>query len=179
VSWSREVAEEQRGMWLAKACDALMRASEQREAARRWRSGERDSSSDPVGDLCRQPWAASAGGQGSLEARESGALDEEIAREAKSRGTIRAYYAAARHAVALARVYRSEPGTTGRREREVVEQVRRYREAIGAARRALRGEGFTVRRPDGSDGGGPGLSKTSAEGTSAVPRSSSGARVAG
>ena len=83
-------------------------------------------------------------------------MEEAIRREAKLRTAIHAYYAAARHAVALARVYQSELGTTGRREREAVAQVAAYRKAIGGMRRLLLADRF-----------GPGLSKTMPEGGSA------------
>jgi hypothetical protein len=52
--------------------------------------------------------------------------------------SVRGHYAAARHALRLARAYRSEPGTSGRRERECVEAALRHREAIRAIRLRLR-----------------------------------------
>jgi hypothetical protein len=45
-------------------------------------------------------------------------------------------YAAARRAVALVRIYRSEPGTTGRRERECLAEVARLRRVIADGRAA-------------------------------------------
>ncbi len=47
-----------------------------------------------------------------------------------ARAAIAAHYAAARHALRLAREYRAETGSSGRRERECVEAVRRHRGAI-------------------------------------------------
>jgi hypothetical protein len=52
--------------------------------------------------------------------------------------SVRRHYAAARHALRLARAYRSEPGTSGRRERECIEAALRHREAIRATRLRLR-----------------------------------------
>jgi len=49
-------------------------------------------------------------------------------------GSIAAHYAAVRRALRLARVYRDEPGTSGRRERESVRTALRHREAIRALR---------------------------------------------
>jgi hypothetical protein len=44
-------------------------------------------------------------------------------------------YAAARRAIRLARAYRREPGSSGRRERECLAEVARLRKAIAQHRR--------------------------------------------
>jgi hypothetical protein len=80
-------------------------------------------------------------------ARESDELTDEEADDAYETGdsglreglaSVRRHYAAARHALRLARAYRSEPGTSGRRERECIEAALRHREAIRATRLRLR-----------------------------------------
>jgi hypothetical protein len=43
---------------------------------------------------------------------------------------IAGHYAAARHAIRLARAYEREPGTSGRRERECIQAVKRHRDAV-------------------------------------------------
>ncbi len=59
--------------------------------------------------------------------------------ELKSDATsIFGHYAAARRALRLARAYRGEPGTSGRRERECVQAALRHREAIRAIRLHMR-----------------------------------------
>lgn len=50
------------------------------------------------------------------------------------RASIAGHYAAARRALRLARAYRMEPDTSGRRERECVAAALRHREAIRALR---------------------------------------------
>jgi hypothetical protein len=50
------------------------------------------------------------------------------------RASIEGHYAAARRALRLARAYRAEPGTSGRRERECVAAALRHREAIRTLR---------------------------------------------
>jgi hypothetical protein len=50
------------------------------------------------------------------------------------RASIAGHYAAARRALRLARAYRMEPGTSGRRERESVAAALRHREAVRALR---------------------------------------------
>ena len=51
---------------------------------------------------------------------------------------IEGHFAAARRALRLARVYRGETGTTGRRERECVATVQRHRESIRVLRMKMR-----------------------------------------
>ena len=123
LRWSRKTPSAE-SAWLGKTCEALVRAEEHRDAARRWRKGlgmtmrdaedfeETDTESDP----------------------ETRALEQRVREAVRARSAIVAYYAAARHALALARVYREEPTTSGRREDEVLAEVRRYRRAIGALR---------------------------------------------
>jgi hypothetical protein len=53
------------------------------------------------------------------------------------RTSIAGHYAAARRALRLARRYRSEPGTTGRRERECVATALRHRAEIRSLRERL------------------------------------------
>ncbi len=67
----------------------------------------------------------------------------------RSRESIAGYYEACRRAVALARTYRAEPGTSGRRERECLDAVGRYRGEIRGLRLDLAGARL----------GGPGLQK--------------------
>src|SRR5260370_1436642 len=56
-----------------------------------------------------------------------------VARQERRRA-IEAYYAAARQTLKLVRVYRGEPGTSGRREREALDEVQKFRCAIAALR---------------------------------------------
>jgi hypothetical protein len=75
------------------------------------------------------------------DAEEALASLEEEARAADLReglGSIEGHYAAARRALRLARAYRAEPGTSGRRERECVAAALRHREAIHALRLRLK-----------------------------------------
>jgi len=68
---------------------------------------------------------------------DSGETPEEEARAWDLRSdltSIAGHYAAARRALRLARDYASEPGTTGRRERESVAAALRHRKAIHALR---------------------------------------------
>ena len=81
--------------------------------------------------------------------------DEGIARAdevRRVRSAIDAHYIAARQALRLARAYRREAGTTGRRERECFEAVQRHRDAIRAQRMKL--------RPEAEQLSLPGLAKT-------------------
>jgi hypothetical protein len=89
---------------------------------------------------------------------EEGPPDSESARDledGRRRASIEAAYAAARGALRLARAYRGEPGSTGRRERECFEEVRHIRRAIVALRSASREVAF---------GDSPGLHKADAAG---------------
>jgi hypothetical protein len=70
----------------------------------------------------------------------------------RARESIAGYYEASRRAITLARIYRAEPETTGRRERECLDAVARYRNEIRKLRLELSGVGERV--------GGPGLQKT-------------------
>jgi len=67
----------------------------------------------------------------------------------RARESIAGYYEASRKALALARIYRDEQGTSGRRDRECLDAVARYRDRIRKLRLEMRG---VVAR-------GPGLSK--------------------
>jgi hypothetical protein len=122
LRWSREASHVE-SAWLARACDAFVRAGEHREAARRWRKGL---------------WMTMRNAEDLVEAADTDPEAsgwEERAREAsRTKSSIAAYYAAARHALALVRIYRGEPGTTGRREEDVLWEIRRYRRAIQALR---------------------------------------------
>ena len=141
VRWSRGATGTREALWLAKACDALVRADQHRTSARRWRATRavtKDAGS-PVGGL---PEA---------EDPETRTLEAVFRQTALSRSSVVAYYAAARHALGLVRVYQDEPGTTGRREREALVQVSRYRAAIRDLRAAILSP---------IDSGRPGLSKT-------------------
>jgi hypothetical protein len=75
--------------------------------------------------------------------------------DGRRRASIEAAYTAARRALGLARAYRREPGSTGRRERECFEEVQRIRRAIVALRRT---------RPEAAFGDTPGLHKADAAG---------------
>ena len=89
------------------------------------------------------------------EAEQDERSDSESARTLEERRrleSIDASYAAARKAVGLARAYRREPGSSGRRERECIEEVRRLRTAIvelrGAAPLARGAEILGLRKAD-------------------------------
>jgi hypothetical protein len=56
-----------------------------------------------------------------------------------TRESIAGYYEACRRAIALARTYRAEPQSSGRRERECVETIARYRGEIRKLRLEMRG----------------------------------------
>jgi hypothetical protein len=77
--------------------------------------------------------------------------DARFREEARARSSIVAYYTAARHALALVRIYEGEPASSGRREREAYLQVSRYRAAIRDLRQSLQSSIDSAR---------PGLSKT-------------------
>jgi hypothetical protein len=75
------------------------------------------------------------------EAEQDERSDSESARTLEERRrleSIDASYAAARKAVGLARAYRREPGSSGRRERECIEEVRAAPLARGAEILGLR-----------------------------------------
>lgn len=74
--------------------------------------------------------------------------------------SISGHYAAARRALRLARAYKMEPATSGRRERECVETAQRHRDAIRALRLRM--------RPAAEQLALPGLAKTRPE--AYVPR---------
>jgi hypothetical protein len=69
--------------------------------------------------------------------------------------SIAGHFAAARRALRLARAYREEPGTTGRRERECLGAVQRHRSAIQVLRLRMRPPAEQLVLP-----GLPGLAKT-------------------
>ncbi|HEY2518134.1 MAG TPA: hypothetical protein VGI39_45000 [Polyangiaceae bacterium] len=69
------------------------------------------------------------------DALEDAAAGEELRSELLA---IEGHFAAARRALRLARVYRGETGTSGRRERECVATVQRHREAIRVLRLRMR-----------------------------------------
>jgi hypothetical protein len=122
--WALEASPGTASYFWARVCEALVRADAHRELARRWRPS--DPATRPVSETAwRQERAA------------------ESLRRALS---IDACYAAARRALRLARVFRCEPGSTGRRERECVDQVVLLRRAIlelrAEERLALEGPGL-------------------------------------
>ena len=66
--------------------------------------------------------------------------------------SVAASYEAARKAIVLVRAYRRELGTTGRRERECLEEVARLRRSIAALRaRSQAGEIPGLRKVDASE----------------------------
>jgi hypothetical protein len=71
---------------------------------------------------------------GDPDPRDDEPAEEAEAADVRAARGIRAAYAAAHEAVAFARIYRAEPGTTGRRERECLAEVRRLRRLIAALR---------------------------------------------
>jgi hypothetical protein len=77
-------------------------------------------------------------GREGIESEHEAELDDETPGLRGSLATIRGHYAAARQALRLARAYRSEPRSTGRRERECIEAALRHREAIRAVRLRMR-----------------------------------------
>jgi len=131
LRWSREVSGGREAMWLARACDALMRADEHRRWARRWRAA-----SVPSPRWAAVPSQVPARALEDADRTETSSADHELEEAVRARSSIVAYYAAARQALALVRVYRSEAGTSGRREREVMREVARYRAAIRDQRAA-------------------------------------------
>ena len=75
-------------------------------------------------------------------------VDREKIEEAHhAHAAIEAHYAAARHAVRLARDYRHDPASSGRRERECVEAVQRHRASIRWLRLQLRRAGEQLALP--------------------------------
>ena len=74
--------------------------------------------------------------------RDEEAAEEAVAEEGdprtdelrRERAAIGGHYAAARRALRLARAYRLEPQSSGRRERECIEAAQRHREAVRALR---------------------------------------------
>lgn len=106
--WALEASSRTESYFWAQACDALLRADSHRALARRWRPPP--STAPPLDGTLRG------------QARTAERLRRTL--------TIDACYAAARKAVHLARAYRCEPDSTGRRERECLEQVARWRAAI-------------------------------------------------
>jgi hypothetical protein len=134
LRWARESPEPAASVSRARAADALSHARQHRAWARRWRRAIGPGEAPPANDVPE------------LDEATRKLLEQDAAVE-RAAATVRAYYAAARHTLRLVRVYRSEAGTTGRREREALAEVRHYREAI----RTLRD------RP--VDSGGPGLRK--------------------
>ena len=166
VRWSREAGGAGEALWLAKACDALARAEEHRASARRWRAGrgQRERQRDcevAVNDcsICGAPLAdddeagTCSGCRGEDQDPEPRAFEARLREDVRARATIGAYYSAARHALSLMRIYHREPGTSGRRERDALAQVSRYRAAIRDLRTSLRASPGSARPVS------PGLSK--------------------
>lgn len=92
-----------------------------------------------------------SGAEGTAEGEE--AVEDPRASDLRAdRASIAAHYAAARRALRLARAYRAEPGTSGRRERECVAAALRHREAVRTLR--LRMQPIAEQLPL------PGLAKT-------------------
>ena len=95
------------------------------------------------------------------EAEDDGSELAELAEQARADGvrqrlvSVAGHYAAARRALRLARTYRTEAGSSGRRERECIEAALRHREAIRALRLAM--------RPAAEQLALPGLAKTRPE----------------
>ena len=74
-----------------------------------------------------------------LDGEETDAAEETRAEDLRHELTaIAGHYAAARRALRLARAYRMEPQSSGRRERECLAVARRHREAVRALRLQLR-----------------------------------------
>jgi hypothetical protein len=86
---------------------------------------ERAAGREPTAD----PEAALADGEDAAAAEEARADELRSDRE-----SIAGHYSAARRALRLARAYRMEPGTSGRRERECIAAALRHREAIRSLR---------------------------------------------
>jgi hypothetical protein len=127
--WALSTSPDTESYFWARVCDALVRADAHRALARRWRPtrGEARFSAETAG---RHACAA------------------ESLRRALS---IDAFYAAARRAIRLARAFRCEPGSSGRRERECFDQVVRLRRAISELRteERLSNEGPGLRKATG------------------------------
>jgi len=135
--WALEASPRMQGYFWARACEALVRADAHRALARRWR-----------------PSRAAARGLS-----ESAWRHARLAESQRRTLSIDAFYAAARRAIRLARAYRCEPGTSGRRERECVDEVARLRRAI-----------LLLRTEERLALEGPGLRKATTVGLSAVAR---------
>jgi hypothetical protein len=133
--WALEGAPDTVSYFWARVCEALVRAEAHRELARRWRSPRKEAPPAPETDARR------ARAEDSLQRRLS----------------IDACYAAARRAIRLARAFLCEPGSSGRRERECVDQVVRLRRAI-----------FELRSEERLGVEGPGLRKATVLGREAV-----------
>ncbi len=155
LRWAKEAAPSLQAAAMARACEALVLAEKHRAWARRWRQGN----AEPTVGTCRLCARDGALGDGVCascsEDPETRSLETKIAERARAVRAIGAYYAAAQHALRMARAYSREPGTSGRREREVVREVLRYRGAI----RDLRDAWPRNAGGDTLEGAGPGLRK--------------------
>jgi hypothetical protein len=96
-----------------------------------------------------------AGREGDEEPETAVTGEDDLDESTSLAASVRGHYAAARQALHLARAYGSEPGTSGRRERECVAVALRHREAIRAIRLRMRPQaqqlllpGLAKTRPD-------------------------------
>jgi hypothetical protein len=128
-AWALETSPETVSYFWARACEALLRADAHRALARRWRPSR-------ATQLTETRWK-----------------DARAAESLERTRSIDACYAAARRAIRLARAFRCEPGSTGRRERECVGRVAELRRAI-----------FELRAEEQLAREGPGLRKAAAPG---------------
>ncbi len=143
--WALEASPGAESYFWARVCEALVRADAHRELARRWRP------SHPLALPFSETARRRASDAGTQERTHS----------------IDAYYSAARRAIRLARAFRCEPGSSGRRERECMDQVGLFRKAILELRAEERG----ARE-------GPGLRKTTALGPPATAATAAARRRA-
>jgi hypothetical protein len=137
AKWVERSAPGARSEWLLRVSEATAKAREHRAMARRWRVGSRGMTMS----YCASCDAPIEDGEFCAECEpdaETRTLELRAAARIERRRAIEAYFAAARQTLKLVRIYRDEPGTTGRREREALDEVRRFRAAIGDLRAADR-----------------------------------------
>jgi hypothetical protein len=112
--------------WLMCACEDLLRADEHRALARKWRVDPRTEAKVVHRPLAKTRPAPPVAEEADLDAAEAN----------DRRKLARGYFLAAKQALRLARLYKTEIDSSGRREQECVAKAREYRSAIRELRRA-------------------------------------------
>lgn len=113
--------------WLMCACEDLLRADEHRALARKWRLDPRVDAS-----VLHRPLAKTRPVPQPAEE-----ADTDVAETTDRRKLAHGYFLAAKQALRLARLYKTEIDSSGRREQECVAKAREYRSAIRELRRAM------------------------------------------